>query len=196
MFERFTREARAVVLGAQEEARRLRHRAVGTEHILLALLVDPGGAGAVLGAVGVTRGPVETELTRLVGERGDLGADDAAALRAIGIDLDEVRARLEENFGPVSLDPPPEPARRGFFTRRRDNAPVSGHIRFSPRAKKTLELSLREALRLGHRHIGAEHILLGLLREGEGLAAQILSILGVDVRDLRRRTEAALRTAA
>jgi ATP-dependent Clp protease ATP-binding subunit ClpA len=199
MFERFTTDARAVVIGAREEAGRLRHRAVGTEHLLLAMLADPRGAGGLLGAVGVTRARVEAELTRLVGGKGaprGPNAEDAAALRAIGIDIDEVRARLEENFGPVSLDPPPEAPRRGFFTRRREDAPVSGHIPFSPRAKKALELSLREAVRLKHRHIAAEHILLGVLREGEGLAAQILVTLGVDFRDLRRRTEAALRAAA
>lgn len=67
---------------------------------------------------------------------------------------------------------------------------------FSPRSKKVLELALREAIRLRHHHIGTEHILLGLLREGNGLAALVLAEAGVDLDDLRRRVETALRTAA
>src|SRR5262249_23649873 len=133
-----------------------------------------------------------------------LGADDAEALRAIGIDLDEVRARIEENFGPVDLTPPPTPARRRFGLRRNHQAdaqspgrhPITGHIPFNRRTKKVLELSLREAVRLGHRYIGSEHILLGLLREGEGLAALILTEAGVDFADLRQKIETSLRAAA
>src|SRR3546814_3195488 len=63
----------------------------------------------------------------------------------------------------------------------------SGHIPFTPRAKKVLELSLREALQLGHSHIGTEHILLGLIREGEGVAAQVLQKLGADLNRVRQQ---------
>ncbi|MDK6486837.1 Clp protease N-terminal domain-containing protein, partial [Streptococcus agalactiae] len=63
--------------------------------------------------------------------------------------------------------------------------PVPGHIPFTPRAKKVLELSLREALQLGHNYIGTEHILLGLIREGEGVAAQVLTNLGADLQTVR-----------
>jgi ATP-dependent Clp protease ATP-binding subunit ClpA len=195
MLERFTRDARAAVRAAHEEARRLGHPSVGTEHLLLALFTDGSGAGAVLTALGVSAERVERELARLLGPAGGgLGEEDAAALRAIGIDLDEVRARLAENFGPVPLAPPPQEPRRGFFRRRRDDGPVGGHIRFSRRARKVLELSLREAIRLGHRDIAGEHLLLGLVREGEGLGAKILVVLGVDLGDLRERAVAALRT--
>ena len=65
-------------------------------------------------------------------------------------------------------------------------AAPSGHIPFNPRAKKVLELSLREALQLGHNYIGTEHILLGLLREGEGVAAQVLTKLGADLSTVRQ----------
>ncbi|MEV0005781.1 Clp protease N-terminal domain-containing protein [Micromonospora sp. NPDC050980] len=118
-----------------------------------------------------------------------LGAADAAALREIGIDLAAIVARIEESFGPDALrEAAPRPRR--WWRRRHDGG------RFSPRARKVLELSLREALRLRHRHIGTEHILLGLLREGDGLGAQVLTEAGADLDDLRRRVEAALREAA
>ena len=73
---------------------------------------------------------------------------------------------------------------------------MQGHVRFAPRAKKVLELSLREAIRLQHRHIGPEHILLGLISEGGALAAQILTESGVSLPELRRSTVAALDEAA
>ena len=66
------------------------------------------------------------------------------------------------------------------------SAPMSGHIPFTPRAKKTLELSLREALQLNHNYIGTEHILLGLIREGEGVAAQIITAHGADLDSVRQ----------
>jgi ATP-dependent Clp protease ATP-binding subunit ClpA len=200
MFERFTPTARAVVVDAQEECRRLRHQYIGTEHLLLALLRHGEGAVAVLRDVGVTAELVEADIDRHLGNApGSLGEDDAAALRSIGIDLDEVRARVEENFGPVLLTPPPEERRRWFGLRRSRKAHgehVGGHIHFAPRSKQVLELSLREAVRLKHKEIGAEHILLGLLREERGLGARILADAGVDFADLRHRIEATLRAAA
>ncbi|GIJ48719.1 putative ATP-dependent Clp protease [Virgisporangium aliadipatigenens] len=215
MFERFTQDARSVVTAAQLEARRLDHRIIGTEHLLLALVRYGDRAGTVLLDAGVTVDRIDAGIRAATRPPVDppaadwLGIEDADALKAIGIDIDEVRARIEQNFGPVDLAPPtPERPRRilGLFPRDVDqpgtgkDAPMgrrpSGHIPFSPRAKKVLELSLREALRLKHKHIGAEHILLGLLREGEGLAALILSELNVDPAALRTRTEAALQKAA
>jgi Clp amino terminal domain, pathogenicity island component len=91
----------------------------------------------------------------------------ARALDEIGIGLDTVRQQVEQIIGV------------GKKARR------SGHIPFTPRAKKVLELSLREALRLGHNYIGTEHILLGLIREGEGVAVQILARLGGDLSVVR-----------
>ncbi|MEY4735518.1 MAG: hypothetical protein RL428_853 [Actinomycetota bacterium] len=90
----------------------------------------------------------------------------AKALESLGISLDAVRAQVEEIIGQGQQAP-------------------SGHIPFTPRAKKVLELSLREALQLGHNYIGTEHILLGLIREGEGVAAQVLVKLGADLNRVR-----------
>jgi len=92
----------------------------------------------------------------------------AEALQSLGISLEAVRAQVEEIIG------------RGV------QEPV-GHIPFTPRAKKVLELSLREALQLGHNYIGTQHILLGLIREGEGVAAQVLVKLGADLSRVRQQ---------
>jgi ATP-dependent Clp protease ATP-binding subunit ClpA len=195
MFERFTREAREVVVGAQEAARRLAHRRIGTEHLLLSLLANGGGTAGVMNDHAVTTQTVETAIARHLGNApGMLGPADAAALKVIGIDLDQVRAHLEANFGPEPFARPaaPQPRRRfGLRRSQRDDEgpPPTGHIPFSPRAKKVLELSLREALRLKHREIRSEHILLGLIREGEGLAAKILVEAEVDLRGLRAEVE-------
>ena len=124
MFERFTDRARRVVVLAQEEARRLNHNYIGTEHILLGLIQEGEGHAA-------------------------------KALEELNINIDSVRSEVVEIIGEGQQSP-------------------SGHIPFTPRAKKVLELSLREALQLGHNYIGTEHILLGLIREGEGVAAQVL----------------------
>lgn len=92
----------------------------------------------------------------------------AKALEALGISLEAVRSQVEETIGQGQQAP-------------------SGHIPFTPRAKKVLELSLREALQLGHNYIGTEHILLGLIREGEGVAAQVLDKLGADLNRVRQQ---------
>src|SRR6195952_5183981 len=92
----------------------------------------------------------------------------AKALESLGISLEAVRAQVEEIIGQGQQAP-------------------SGHIPFTPRAKKVLELSLREALQLGHNYIGTEHILLGLIREGEGVAAQVLQKLGADLNRVRQQ---------
>jgi ATP-dependent Clp protease ATP-binding subunit ClpA len=196
MFERFTTQARDAVIGAQHEARGLGHRLIGTEHLLLALLVPQrGGAAAILASTGLDHERASASVTRLVGE-ARLSDSDAAALRSIGIDLEAIRAKLEQTFGPGALDCEPRARPGGLFRRKQASNTGWGHIRFSPRAKKVLELSLREALRLGHRHIGTEHILLGLIREGEGLAARIMVEAGIDLSELRRNTEESLRKAA
>jgi ATP-dependent Clp protease ATP-binding subunit ClpA len=137
MFERFTDEARRVVVLAQEEARLLYHNYIGTEHLLLGLAHEGQGVAA-------------------------------KALESLGISLEAVRAQVEEIIG------------------QGQSAPV-GHIPFTPRAKKVFELSLREALQLGHNYIGTEHILLGLVREGEGVAAQVLVKLGAGLPRVRQQ---------
>jgi ATP-dependent Clp protease ATP-binding subunit ClpC len=93
----------------------------------------------------------------------------AKALESLGVSMEAVRQRVEDIVPPGQVE-----AR-------------TGHLPFTPRAKKVLELSLSEAKLLGHRYIGTEHVLLGLLREGEGVAAQILSGLGADLDGTRER---------
>ncbi|SNS94506.1 Clp amino terminal domain-containing protein, pathogenicity island component [Geodermatophilus pulveris] len=177
MFDRFTAEARQVVVSAQEEARTLRHDSVGTEHLLLALLGQDTPAAVVLGRYGLTRDGVAAAVRQRAGG-GDLDAD---ALRTLGIDLDAVRDVVEAAFGPGALE-----ARRGGQRAGR------AHLRFTPGAKKALELSLREALALRHDRITDTHVLLGLLREDRGPAAEVLRARGVDLTALRRDLVAAL----
>jgi hypothetical protein len=136
VFERFTEEARQVVVLAQEEARTLSHAYIGTEHILLGLL------------------------------RQEEKDHDGEPLHTLGITLSEARRRVRRI---VSAG----------------EGPQSGQIPFTPRAKKVLELSLREALSLGHNYIGPEHILLGLAREDEGVAARVLLEFDVDSEKIR-----------
>jgi ATP-dependent Clp protease ATP-binding subunit ClpA len=135
MFERFTDRARRAVVLAQDEARRLDHNYIGTEHILLGLIHEGTGVAA-------------------------------RALESLGVNLAAVRQQVEEIIG-------------------RGQQVPSGHIPFTPRAKKVLELSLRESQQLGQDYIGTEHILLGLIREGDGVAAQVLVKLGADLRRVR-----------
>jgi ATP-dependent Clp protease ATP-binding subunit ClpA len=197
MFERFTKEARDLVIGAREQARSLRHPLIGTEHLLIAMLADDRtGAHAVLRGVGLEYDRVLADLKRAVGASGRVLTDeDAEALRSIGIDLDAVLANVERTLGPDSWTTPvPEaqPERRGLF--RRSNR--SGTSRFAPRAKKVLELSLREAIHLQSREINSEFILLGLIREGEGLGAKLIVDAGISLDDLRQATLEHLRRAA
>jgi ATP-dependent Clp protease ATP-binding subunit ClpA len=137
VFERYTDRARRVVVLAQEEARRLNHNYIGTEHILLGLIHEGEGVAA-------------------------------RALESLGIGLQAVRQQVEEIIGP-------------------GQQPLSGHYPFTPRVNKALELASREALQLGHNYIGTEHILLGLIREGEGVAAQVLAKLGADLNRVRQQ---------
>jgi ATP-dependent Clp protease ATP-binding subunit ClpC len=131
MFGRFTERARLLVVNAQEEARRLDHDYVGTEHLLLGL-TDVGEGLAV------------------------------KALESLGISSETIRQRVE-----ASVD-------RGEQT-------PSGPIRFTSQAKTVLELSLRESRARSDLYIGTEHILLGLIREGDGVAAHVLLELGADL---------------
>jgi ATP-dependent Clp protease ATP-binding subunit ClpC len=130
VFERFSAPARRAVVLAQEEARRLRHTWIGTEHLLLGLAGDEHTlAGRALGSLGVTLDAARQEVFAIVGA-------------------------AEEPAEPVSTVP------------------------FTPRAKKALELALREAQRLGDHYIGSAHLLLGLVREGDGVAVEVLRRLG------------------
>jgi ATP-dependent Clp protease ATP-binding subunit ClpA len=176
MFERFTEEARQVVVRAQEEARRLRSSHIGTEHVLLGLLDQDTPTAAVLARHGLTRESTVAAIRAFTSAEGL----DAAALGTVGIDLDAVRDSVEAAFGPGALDVP-----RG----RRE---AKGHIPFTPRAKKVLELSLREALALKSKSIADGHIALGLIREGEGLAMKVVHDRGIDAGTLREEIRTAL----
>jgi len=135
MFERFTERARRVIILAQDEAKRLNHSAVGTEHLLLGIIREGEGVASKV-------------------------------LESLGISAERVRAEIEAAIG------------------RGDRTPYE-EVAFTPRAKKVLELALDEARRLGHNYIGTEHLLLGLIREGEGVAARVLEAMGADLERVR-----------
>ena len=136
MFGRFTERAQKVIVLSQEEARRLGHNVVGTEHILLGLVAEGHGVAA-----------------RALQEWGE---------------LQRIRSEVEKVIG-------------------RGDGITTGQIGFTPRAKRVLELAFDEARQLGHTYIGTEHILLGLIREGEGVAAQVLSNVGADLDRVRKQ---------
>lgn len=136
MYNRFTDRARQVLMLAQEEAARLGHGYIGTEHLLLGLSHEDGGVAA-------------------------------KALASLNIHLGAVREQVEKVIG------------RGNGS--------DGEIGYTPRAKKVIELAMAEAQQLGHSYIGTEHILLGLIREGEGVAAHVLAGLGADIGMVRQR---------
>jgi ATP-dependent Clp protease ATP-binding subunit ClpA len=174
MFERFTKQARQIATGAQEEARKHGHGHIGTEHLLLAMLTAPDTlAGRTLIRHGLGYDAVSEAVRRHLKQDDDL---DAELLSEIGIDLDAVREKVEAAFGPGALDRPPSRGRRSML----------GHVPFTGRAKKVLELALREAIALKHNHIGDGHVLLGLIRERDGLGARMIAEAGVDLAGLRR----------
>lgn len=193
MFERFTVSARQTVVQAQVEARELGHSFLGTEHLLLGLLhqsEDP--SVEILVGMGLDLPTARGAVVKLLGN----GAEgvDAAALGAIGIDLTAVRESVEAAFGPGALDVPGDDRgkpRRGVRTSGSGGS--GGRVSFTGRAKKTMELSLREALALKSRTIEPGHILLGLIREGEGIAAQVLRGHGLDLQALRAAVEIELK---
>ncbi|MFC7343216.1 Clp protease N-terminal domain-containing protein [Saccharopolyspora griseoalba] len=169
MFERFSREAREVVINAQAVAREHHSPKIDTRH-LLAGLAASGPAAASLRATGVDT----TDLARRVDE--DIAADDldGEALAALGIDLEAVSARADRLFGRGAL--------------RRAGRRPRGHIPFTADAKKTMELSLREAIRLQERTIDGRHLLLAVVR-GDS-AAKALLAARADLARLRTNLEA------
>lgn len=137
MFERFTERARKVVFLAQQEAARLGHNVVGTEHLLLGLVAEGEGVAA-------------------------------KALEILGLNLQAIRKEIEKIIGTGEANP-------------------FGEIPFTPRAKRVLELAVEEGRQMGHNYVGTEHILLGLIREGEGVAAQVLRNLGAELEAVRKQ---------
>jgi len=203
MFERFSGEARSAVAQAQEHARRLGHRYIGCEHLLLAAASTAEPASAALREHGVTPAGVETEIVRMVGlgRAADLfSASDREALASIGIDLDVVRARIEATFGPDAFTRggpdacrsrpavrknPVALLRRARRSGHHQHPAPSGHIPFTPRAKKSLLLSLREAEARHDNYIGIEHLTLALVGMKDGAVPPILSALGAPQATLR-----------
>jgi ATP-dependent Clp protease ATP-binding subunit ClpA len=181
MFERFTEEARQTVVLAQQEARELHSGHIGTEHLLLGIV---GQGGTPVADVLVRHGLNRASAVQAIARFGGGSGLDAEALGSVGIDLDAVRERVEATFGPGALDAPGPGRGRA----------VSGHIPFTPRAKKVLELSLREAVAMKSSSIRDGHILLGLLREGEGLAMKVIADRGIDAATLREEVTSALRS--
>jgi ATP-dependent Clp protease ATP-binding subunit ClpA len=173
MFERFTKPARAVVASAHEESAALGGDRIAAEHLLVALAgTDGGAASGALAGLGLTAAVLRDDVRAT-------GGLDADALASIGIDLEAVRRRVEDHFGPGALG-------RGR----------GGRKPFTRAAKKALELSLREALARGDRSIGPEHILLGVVRDpGDGVAA-LLRRRGRTPEEIRGALSAALRDAA
>jgi len=144
-FDKFTERARKVLSLAQEEAQRLKHNYIGTEHLLLGLVREGEGVAAKV-------------------------------LSNLGVDLKEARNTVEVIIG-------------------RGNRVVLGEIGLTPRAKKVIELAVDEARRMNHHYIGTEHLLLGLVREGEGIAAGALESMGVDLEKVRAETLRVLGTS-
>jgi ATP-dependent Clp protease ATP-binding subunit ClpA len=175
MFERFSKQARQAVVLAQEEAIELHHGWIGTEHLLLGVLRAGGDGTRLLAGYGVELASVRDEVVSTIG-RGEEDID-RDALATLGIDLDAVRERVERSFGRGAL------SRRG----RCGRGILGEHVPFTPRAKKVLELTLREGIALGARELRDEHVVLGLLREGDGVAAKLLHARGLALDEVRAR---------
>jgi ATP-dependent Clp protease ATP-binding subunit ClpA len=196
MFDRFNDAARSVVVHGQEEARTLGHSWIGTEHLLLGVLAESDNPAVnTLIELGVNLEGCRVALGRLVG-RGRLDVSDAAALRTLGIDLEQVRSQVEAAFGPGALDQPPRITRRRKFRRRRRCEGPPGSLAFMPRAKRALERSSQEAANLGDRQVGVEHLLLGLLDPKGNMAVELLQQLDADAELVRGRVLRALGKAA
>ncbi|MGH9070132.1 MAG: Clp protease N-terminal domain-containing protein [Acidimicrobiales bacterium] len=184
MFERLDQDARQAVELALANSQRLEHRYVGTEHLLLGLVDQPETlSGHLLAERGLDKAAAEKMIVRLLeaGQSAAVERLDADALETLGIDLSAIRDRIEAAFGAGALDREPVLDRTGRL--------ASGRTRFTPDLKKALELSLREALRLKDKQIGDGHLLLGLLREGRGIAAQVMVNAGLDLDSLRAAVE-------
>ena len=175
MFERFTQEARAAVAIAQDEARALHDRQIGTEHVLIGLAgpgTDP--AAVALREAGLTADGIRAQLRRGVADEMD-----PVALAGLGIDLAQVRRAAELRFGVGALDPSPK------------GPEPKGHLPFSPAAKKCLELAVKEAARqrgLAQRSgafISSGHVLIGVIDEGRSGGVTVMRAAGVDLAAVR-----------
>ncbi len=198
MFERFTAEARSTVVRAQQHAVRRKDFSITPVHLLLAL--TDGSLSGLLVSYGI-----DTETVDHLAPGNEARAlDDDTALRSIGVDMHAIRTSVEAAFGPGALEGRSSPRRRWPpWTRRAHPARHHAcgthgdpHLAFTANAKKALELSLRESLRLDTHEIGAEGLLLGLLRAGDRELTDILEHTTVSLTDLRSEIEARVRHAA
>ena len=194
MFERFTDRARKVVILAKTKATERGDDQIRPVHMLYGLVGTDGVAARALTALGVVRAAVDRELARSAPEGraplGEAASGDAEALAAIGIDLDEIKRKIEDSFGPGALERVPL-APKGPLNR-------TGHLPLNDQAKLSLALSLKEARALHHNYIGTEHVLLGLLRVAERyprgeFAAVTLPDLGLDPATAHERVLAEVR---
>jgi ATP-dependent Clp protease ATP-binding subunit ClpA len=182
MFEGFSQDARRAVVRAQHEAIRARDDHIGSEHLLLGLLAEPGPAAEALTAAGLDLAQLRTRQSS--GTSGRTDPLDAEALASLGIDLDAVQRATDAAFGPGALDRV-SPARRGGLR-------ATGRLRFSADAKKSLELGLRSAVSLRHSSISAGrpiisggHLLIGIIDQAHNPALETLAGAGVDTAVLR-----------
>ena len=183
MFERFTDAARSAVTTAVEHARQHGHPDVSAGDLLLGTIADDDEvASRVVRSFGIDPAAVAAQLQ-------DEDPHDADALAGIGVDLDAVRRRAEQAFGPGALDRPRRQRRTRFG---------SGHLPLSPESKSALEQALRAAVAERHHYLGTGHLLLGLTATEHGTALSVLGSLdpAVDRAAIRARVLAELREAA
>ncbi len=175
----YRKEAHRTLEVARLEALSLNHNYIGTEHLLLAMTVaDLGVASRVLAECGITEMGLKSQVVHeLEAAQEGLTQRDAEALSALGIDLDQVRRRVEETFGAFALDTPP---------------PCPTGTPFTDKAMRALHATPRHARRLGHRRVGPEHLLLALMDDSSALAVKLVRRLGTTPSDLRDRTVAAI----
>ncbi|WP_162294158.1 Clp protease N-terminal domain-containing protein [Mycobacteroides abscessus] len=173
MFEKFQKSAKVAVILSQEEAREMDDTRIGAEHVLVGVL-DSAGAplSELIGGYGLTADGVRDRL-RAGSEQPPMDEEDAEALRAIGIDLSQVRESVSKVFGPQAFD-------KAFEKSGRRKARVRGWrpfgmIPFNSSAKKCLELALREAIAHKDNWIGCEHMVLGILRGGDPVALAVIT---------------------
>jgi ATP-dependent Clp protease ATP-binding subunit ClpA len=189
MFERFTDKARSVVILAKTTAIERGDDEVRPIHVLYGLVTTDGVAARALTGLGVDAAGVERELAKASpaghGPPDDADRDDAEALAAIGIDLDEIKRKIEESFGPGALERVP-------LTRKGPLNWTGGRVPLNDQVKLSLALALKEARALRHNYLGTEHLLLGLLRVAERnprgeFAAATLPGVGLDPATARDR---------
>jgi ATP-dependent Clp protease ATP-binding subunit ClpA len=194
MFERMSDSGRRVMVLALEECRRAGHPWVGTEHLLLGVLALPDAPGVSgLTELGVTVRTARPALAQVVG-KGGWDPADAEALRGMGIDLDQLRHRVEAGGSAVDHAPPRrwwQPASRRPWHREPETESgtetVSGNVPFLPRTKEALQRALGEARSLDAPRIDAGHILLGLLDPQGNTAVEVLLHLRADPQIVRER---------